>query len=231
MANQSDEGFVLSSWVKKQLDAGDDPKVLKTVLKNRGMDISIVDDVLSSLNKNPPASAEVSLPEPKKTFINTTLKDDVDKILFSAKPGSSSKNDPMASEKPAVSSVKTFGGACENALMLEKSSGKGIHAEKENKKSEEIISETAEIKEPAEEKPRAEQNQVVEKESIFSLFAGRVRERLSGIKIDSPKMAEYIFDTLIVLLTGIAVAILLFALLISFGLNWYADWMARSVFV
>lgn len=232
MSEESGDNSVLRGWVRKQLEAGDDPKVLKTALKNRGMDPAIVDDVLSSITikKNPPAKkAEVSLSEPKKTFINTTLRDDVEKILFSAKPDSSAKHDLNSAENSAGSSVEPSDAIGGKVLMAKKASGKGLHAKKENKKSEENISETVEIKEYAAKKAQLEQNPVVEKESIFSLFKERAREYLSGIKFGPPKITEYIFDTRIVLLTGIAAAILIIALLASFGLNWYADRVAKSV--
>lgn len=230
MLEESDDNSVLRDWVRKQLEAGDDLKVLKTVLKNRGMDPAIVDDVLSSIKQNHPAKkAEVSLSEPKKTFINTTLKDDVEKILFSAKSDSSAKHDSNPAENSVGSSVKSSDAVGGKVLIVKKASGKGLHAKKENKKSKENISETVEIKEHAAKKAQLEQNPVVERESIFSLFKGRAREYLSGIKFGSPKITEYIFDTRVVLLTGIAVAILIIALLLSFGLNWYADRVAKSV--
>ncbi|MBU4245737.1 MAG: hypothetical protein ABIF85_07155 [Nanoarchaeota archaeon] len=217
MAEQSSEDIFIQDWVKKQLESGDDPEILKTVLKNRGMNSGVVDLVRSSLKKGPQdKKSDHMLIQPKKEFMNIGLKKEVDDIIFSS-------NVPKADSAESADSKELKAEAKKDARK-----NKAPELKKESER-EEKLSEKAEIIESQKIAVRSNQFQQSPEKSILSLFLDRVRVFMSGIKLGSPKITEYFFDTRVVILAGIAVAILIIALLISFGLNWYADWAARSV--
>ncbi len=176
------EEFVLGRWVRKQLEEGDDPDVLRAALKNRGLDPDIVGHVLSSFKKNPARKKE---PEEKKVspekFCNHALKREVDDLLASAPA-----ENPV-SEDSAVNEARVQG-----------------------------KTETNRIKKPQE-------------ESLFSLFLRRVFECFPHVKVKLPDLSALLFDRRIAVISGILVAIVIISLLISYGLEWYADRMARAV--
>ncbi len=237
MADDGDD-FFLRDWVRKQLEAGDNPEVLKTVLKNRGMDVHIVDSVLSSIKKNPKAEKTESLRvEPKKTFVDLTLRKDVEKILSSKHCDEEEDEKPVkTAQQPeshfAFAKHRSLAEPGRKPLKEDKIYGAGVKTEicgAEEKTEKTPAKAEIKISEPQQKTVQAEHNPEPAPKSLFALFLERVKDYFSGIKFSSPKISEYIFDTRIVLLTGIAVAILIIALLLSFSLDWYADKLAKNV--
>ncbi len=216
-ASNSDE-FVLGKWVRKQLEAGDSPEILKQTLKNRGLDPDIVDHVLSSLKKHPlNTKKEPVSEEPPKPVYNDALKHEVDEILYSPQP---------AEPAPVL----------KNPDIPE---GKHPRAKKTNVEKAAIPVKTSATQKAAvalkapvkviEKKPAS--HEISEKESIFSLLYERVSDSLSSAlgRIKLPKLSSVFFNEKIVIVAAVAAALIIFALLASYGLEWYADRMARNV--
>ncbi len=181
--------FVLGKWVREQLEKGDDPEILKTTLKNRGLDPSVVGHVVASLKKNTlpkkePAAEKKELL--KTSYFNNSLKDEVDKILSA----------PQPVEKENVASAKF--------------PKHPLFAKPQKNACPEKIPET-----PI-------------RESIFSILKNRIFESLPQGKIKFPSLSSPLFGR-IVIIAAIIIAILIFALLVSYGLDWYAGRMARNV--
>ncbi len=235
MSEESDDNFVLRDWVRKQIEAGDDPEVLKTVLKNRGMDPDIVKRVLSLVKNNPLAKkAEVPVAKPKKIFTNNALKSEVEKIFSDNLSVIASSNMNRLNEAKLAeisernSAADAVDGGVSHKKAVKKNVNKYVLKKKPVKNAVTAEMDESQLKEPRE-AAEIESGGSFKEESIFSLFVAQVRGYFSRIKIGSPKLTDYIFDTRIVIFTGIAVAVLIIALLASFGLNWYADRMAQSV--
>lgn len=221
MAGQSGDDYVLRDWLKKQLESGDGPEILKTVLKNRGINPDIVDSVRLPIKKGAKDTPAIVAPiQPKKEFVDSGLKNEADSIRFSSdSPDTDADSMKLSGGKVRKSEAKA--GAC--------SSKNNSQNFKKETVCEEKIPEKTDLLKPQQDSVHPKQAQQLPEESLFSLFIARIRDYLSGMKFTPPKIIEYLFDARIVVLAGIAVAIILFALLASFGLNWYADWAARSV--
>lgn len=209
------EETVLREWVRRQLEEGDSPEVLKAALKNRELNPAIVDRVLASLKRHPPAKKEEESEEmgdSSKEFYNYALKSEVDNILSSAKPVDSDY----------------FYRAPESAQT--------IHAKESKKTSHKKEERLVKQKRVAGEK-RQESNQITEEgsigmpreESLFSLFVKRACRCVPRINLRFPRASAFLFNSKVVIVLGIMVAVLLVTLLVSFGLDWYADRLARSV--
>ena len=208
MTGQGDDAFVLRDWVRKQLETGDDPEVLKAVLKNRGLDPNIVDNVLVllSFSKKPVLNeSPEEKKEPQKKFYNHALKREVDLIL--ASPENTIL--PHYQESP----------------LEEKQQPSDIVKENVPENFQEAVAEEPENNIPV--KPDGVSGK--SEESLLSLFRKRVSDAISRIHIRTPGLPSFIMGGNIVILLGIIVAVLIVAYLFSFGMNWYADRMARAV--
>lgn len=205
--------FVLGKWVREQLEKGDDPEILKATLKNRGLDPSVVSHVVASLKKNPLPKKE-PIPEkneePKKSYLNDSLKGEVDRILSAPLPAQIPQEEP---EK--------------DADAIEKIPKPSFFA-KLKKKIPQVKAREEKIQEV---KPPEENSfESSPKESILSLLKNRILEivsQLSG-KIHLPTISSNLFGRTVFMI-AILFAILIVALFASYGLNWYADRMAREV--
>ncbi|VVB60874.1 Uncharacterised protein [uncultured archaeon] len=218
-ASESDE-FVLGKWVRKQLEAGDSPDILKQTLKNRGLDPDIVDHILSSLKKHPLDKKEPVPEEPPKPIYNDALKHEVDEILYSPRavePVPVLKNpDIPAGKYPRMK--KELAQKIANHLRVPLVPQKHIEAPKVP------VDAPKKKPEPVRETPEKEK-------SILSLLRERISDSLSSMlgKIRFPKRSSIFFNDKLVIMAAVAAALIIVALILSYGLNWYADRMARNV--
>lgn len=92
------EDDALTCWVKKSLESGDNPEIIKEALKNRGHDPAIVDILIKS-NVSKKKKIPV-FPEPKKEQVthNAGLKAEVETILNKPSPVSVPREDPLPAQ-------------------------------------------------------------------------------------------------------------------------------------
>ncbi len=112
-----DEGL-LGNWVKKSLEAGDDPEVIKAALKNQGHDSGIVDIVLKAgiMQKKDIPEKKLSI----RKIYNSELKAEVEGILAPKKAESEAASPSGAPEQKTRSAeppVSEAGASAQKPLI------------------------------------------------------------------------------------------------------------------
>lgn len=73
------DGEAVGKWIKKSLDAGDDPKVIKSAMKKHSYDPQLVDAIMKSWVKKKASAGENNAEVHE--FRNAELKGEIDAIL------------------------------------------------------------------------------------------------------------------------------------------------------
>lgn len=222
------ENAAVKKWVLGRLKDGDEPEILRVALKNRGYDASIVDEIAAAssnaLNVSETAKTKASQKcgERRLSGFNVALKNDITDIL-SAGHYPASGNKENKEKKNAEKTEKNEKIETKENLLNKQVTAPEKQKQKQNCGFENGREKRYELCAPK----TAPQEENIEKESLWYLIVQSVLGIFSKLKF--PKIRIPAPNEIGLKYIIISFLILLLAAAVIYGLDLYADRMARNV--